>query len=444
MKLFNELKLKFEKSDWSRNPEFGLIDTILETHTELYDTVRDDILLGVQESVFGRKDNPTLEQIVRAAIYKEMKGLDYRELEFAQTDSRICATFIKLDERKPFCFSLYQQYISKIKAESLQRLMVGINKISINEGLEDITKIRTDSTVVESDIKYPTNNSLVWDCIHESHRLLSYLAEECSNIDYRDYSKNAKKAYYKINNTKSGDKRVDLFRKQLITFTKCINQVANIVKKKVDTIAGLGLQLSLERTLPLMQQVYDMTYRREILGESVPNDEKIFSIYELHTDIIVKGSREILFGHKVNLATGKSNLILDCEILKGNPSDTTLYQGTMDRVIKNYERIPRDSATDGGYASLSNLEYAQKTGIINIVFNKVKGSMQNVCNSKHLETRLKKWRSGIEAVISNLKRGFNLRVCNWKGWEHFQAKVLWSVIAYNFRVMTALVLQRLQ
>jgi transposase, IS5 family len=116
----------------------------------------------------------------------------------------------------------------------------------------------------------------------------------------------------------------------------------------------------------------------------------------------------------------------------------------MDRVIKNYERIPRDSATDGGYASLSNLEYAEKKGIVNIVFNKVRGSMQNICSSTHIETLLKKRLSGIEAVISNLKRGFNLIVCNWKGWEHFQAKVLWSVIAYNFRVMTALVLQRLQ
>lgn len=215
-------------------------------------------------------------------------------------------------------------------------------------------------------------------------------------------------------------------------------------KKKVNTIDGLCLQLSLERLLPLMHQVYDMTYRKQILGEAVPNDEKIFSIYELHTDIIVKGGREILFGHKINIATGKSNLILDCEILKGNPSDVTLYQGTMNRVIDNYERIPRDSATDGGYASLLNLEYAEKKGIVNIVFNKVKGSMQNICSSKHIETKLKKWRSGIEAVISNLKRGFNLRVCNWKGWEHFQSKVLWSVIAYNFRVMTALVLQRLQ
>jgi IS5 family transposase len=232
MKIFNDLLIKFEKPDWSKNPEFGLIDTILEKHPELYDIITVDILSGIKESIFGRKDNPTVEQIIRAAIYKEMKGLDYRELEYAQSDSRICATFIKLDERKPFSFSLFQQYISKIKPESLQKLLVSLNKIAIEEGLEDIIKIRTDSTVVKSNIKYPTNNTLVWDCIHESYRLLAQLAEECKDINYIDYSKNAKKLYFKINMSKSGDKRVDLFRNQLITFTKTINQVANVVKKK--------------------------------------------------------------------------------------------------------------------------------------------------------------------------------------------------------------------
>ena len=444
MKIFNDLLIKFEKPDWSKNPEFGLIDTILEKHPELYDIITVDILSGIQESVFGRKDNPTVEQIIRAAIYKEMKGLDYRELEYAQSDSRICATFIKLDERKPFSFSLFQQYISKIKPENLQKLLVSLNKIAIEEGLEDIIKIRTDSTVIKSDIKYPTNNTLVLDCINESYRLLAQLAEECKDINYIDYSKNAKKLYFKINMSKSGDKRVDLFRNQLITFTKTINQVANIVKKNFYSINVQVLQYKLNRLLDLMKLVYDVTYRKEILGETVSNDEKIFSIYELHTDIIVKGSREVLFGHKVNLTTGTSNLILDCAILRGNLSDTALYPATVDRVIENYERTPRDSSADGGYASLSNIQYAQNKGITNIVFNKIKGSMQNICNSKHIETSLKKWRSGIEAVISNLKRGFNLRICNWKGWEHFQAKVLWSVIAYNFRVMTALVLQKLQ
>lgn len=199
--------------------------------------------------------------------------------------------------------------------------------------------------------------------------------------------------------------------------------------------------MQLEQLLPLMEQVYDMTKRKEINGETVPNDQKIFSIFELHTDIIVKGSREVLFGHKVNLATGKSNLVLDCNIVRGNPSDSTLYQPTIDRVVENYGITPRDSATDGGYASKANMDYSKSKGIVNVVFNKIVGSLKNMASSLNMQSRLKKWRSGIEAVISNLKRGFNIHRCNWKGWEHFQAKVLWSVLAYNFRVMTNMTLE---
>lgn len=198
----------------------------------------------------------------------------------------------------------------------------------------------------------------------------------------------------------------------------------------------------MEHLLPLMSQVYLMTYQKEIEGEAVPNDKKIFSIYELHTDIIVKGSREIKFGHKVNIGTGKSNLILTCEVLKGNPSDSTLYQDTIDKLVDSYDKVPRDSATDGGYASKANAQYAQEKGIINIVFNKIVGSLKNIVSSKNMETRLKKWRSGIEANISNLIRGFNLKRCNWKGLEHFKSKVWWSVIAYNIRVMTAAIIKQ--
>jgi len=199
----------------------------------------------------------------------------------------------------------------------------------------------------------------------------------------------------------------------------------------------------MERLLPLMEQIYNMTFRKEIEGKTVPNDQKVFSIYEQHTDIIVKGGREVKFGHKVNVGTGKSNLILVCEILRGNPADSNLYQDAIDKLIESYGRVPRDSATDGGYASKPNAEYAQSKGIINIVFNKLVGSLKNITSSKNMETRLKKWRSGIEANISNLMRGFNLTRCKWKGFEHFKSKVLWSVIAYNVRVMAAAVILQL-
>ena len=440
MKIFEPLVLKFEDGNWARNPEFGLIDTILETHPELIRILKDDITQGQAEKQFGRKDTPSVEQIVRAAIYKEMKGLDYRELEFAQEDSRICEKFVKIERDRPYSFQVYQKYISRIKAVGLEKLMVEINKIAIQEGYEDMEQFRVDSTVVETNIHYPTNNSLVWDCVKESQRLLKHLKEEISGVDIEDYRKRAKKTYFKINVNRNAEERVLLFEKQLKLFVECINQVSNIVKKK-SVLGNGGLKAAaiieeLKNLLPLMKKVYEMTERREIKGEKVPVTDKLFSIYELHTDIIVKGSREARFGHKVNPGSGKSNMILTCEIERGNPKDSELFQGAIDKVTADYGITPKSVVTDGGYGSLENQEYAKEKKITNIVFNKIVGSLKNICENEGLEKKLKKWRSGIEAVISNLKRGFNIARCVWKGFEHYRQKIYWSVIAYNFRVMT--------
>ena len=102
MKLLNDLGLQFEKELWALSPELTVMDTVLNQHPEIYELVREDITKGKESSGVGRQDMPTVEQIVRAAIYKEMKNLTYRELKYAQHDSRMCAIFIKLDERKPF------------------------------------------------------------------------------------------------------------------------------------------------------------------------------------------------------------------------------------------------------------------------------------------------------------------------------------------------------
>ncbi|GHT90459.1 hypothetical protein FACS1894137_19790 [Spirochaetia bacterium] len=251
----------------------------------------------------------------------------------------------------------------------------------------------------------------------------------------------AKKTYFKINNTKCEDKRVKLFKKQLVNFTKAINQLSNVVKKKLIfgalNVKTMVLTEEIEQFLPVMQQVHSITVRHEINKEKVPNDEKIFSIYERHTDIIVKGQRDVQFGHKVDLVGGRSHLILGVTIAKGNPGDTTFYQDATDKIINDYGIVPESSVTDGGYASLANQEHAKSLGIKNIVFNKIVGSLKNIASSKNMETHLKKWRSSIEAIISNFKRGFDLRRCMWKGSAHFDQKVYWSVIGYNIRVITA-------
>jgi IS5 family transposase len=278
-----------------------------------------------------------------------------------------------------------------------------------------------------------------------AHRLLKKLEETGKIKKVRNYQKQGKKNEFKINNTKKKEKRAELFKKQLKLFRMSINQVKKVVEEAVveADLGALSILSELKGLLSKMEKVYGISYRHELLGESVPNSDKIFSIYEEHTDIIVKGSREVRFGHKVNLATGRSNLILDCEIMDGNPKDSMLYEGVLERARNDYGIRPRDMVTDGAYASLRNLEKGKEYGIKNIVFNKIVGSLQNVVTSVQMETRLKKWRSGMEAVVSNLKRGFDLFRCEWKGRSHFDAKVLWSVIAYNIRVMTGFMLGKL-
>jgi IS5 family transposase len=109
-----------------------------------------------------------------------------------------------------------------------------------------------------------------------------------------------------------------------------------------------------------MEKVYSMTERHEILKEKVPVEEKIFSIYERHTDIIVKGAREVQFGHKVQLSGGKSNLILTCEIEEGNPKDSELYKGTIEGVKKEYGKTLESGAADGGVRK--RREYKARAG----------------------------------------------------------------------------------
>ena len=444
MKLFSELQLKFRHPQWHLDPELALFDTVLELHPELLDFVKDDVLAVGVNNGFGRQDSPTVDQVVRAAIYKEVKGLSYADLEYHQYDSKICEVFLQLT--KCFSDSVWQKYISAIRGDSLDKLMKALNLLAIEAGLEDLQKLRLDTTVVETDIHYPTNNALLWDCIRTSTRVLQQIREESVAALVRDYTRQAKSYYFRINVTQDKDERRDLFERQFRLFDRCLRQTHRVLEHLQSWYEALGQadQRRVEHLtefLPKMETVRAVAYRREILREPVPAEEKLFSIYEDHTEMIVKGKDTILFGRKAGLASGRSGLILHAAVVDG--SDGASFEPTLEDVIASYQRVPRDVATDGAYASGHNQKVAQKLGVKNIVFNKVVGSLQNIVSSLQMETRLKKWRSGIEAVISNLKRGFDLRRCSWKGEARFEAKVFWSVLAYNLRVMSRLLLRKL-
>ncbi len=189
---------------------------------------------------------------------------------------------------------------------------------------------------------------------------------------------------------------------------------------------------SIRRYARLGEQVINQTERRVIKGEKVPASEKIVSIFETHTDIIIKDRRDTYYGHKVCLTGGKSNLILDCVIVKGNPADTDLTEMMLDRQNDIYLRYPLKVAFDGGFASKENLAIAKAKDIKDVCFAKKRGlEEEDMCRSHYVYNRLRRFRAGIEAGISWLKRTFGFGRCNWKGFESFKKYVRATIVAAN-------------
>ncbi len=182
----------------------------------------------------------------------------------------------------------------------------------------------------------------------------------------------------------------------------------------------------------LLKAVAVQTARRVPLQENVPAAEKIVSLFEPHTDIIRKGGRETLCGHKINLATGRSGLVLDVVVESGNPADSARCPPMLERHREHCGKPPTHAAFDGGYASADNLKHAKEMGVAHAVFSKKRGlKEEDMTSSPWIFDRLRRFRAGVEAGISWLKRCFGLGRCRWRGLARFRAWVQSAVFAHN-------------
>jgi len=195
----------------------------------------------------------------------------------------------------------------------------------------------------------------------------------------------------------------------------------------------------LRHYLPLIERVIAQAERRVLAGEAVPAGEKLVSLFEPHADIIVKGGRDVHYGHKLNLTTGRSGLILDVVIETGNPADSERFLPMLDRHIALYGSPPRQAAADGGYATRDNLDQAKARGVSDVAFHKKRGlAIEDMVKSRWVYRRLRNFRAGIEAGISCLKRAYGLTRSTWRGLAHFKAYVWSSVVAYNLTLLVRL------
>jgi IS5 family transposase len=203
-----------------------------------------------------------------------------------------------------------------------------------------------------------------------------------------------------------------------------------------EIMAAHRLLAELERALTLLKRILDQTERRILRQEKVPAAEKLVSFFECHTDIIVKGGRDTQYGHKVFLTGGSFGLILDCLVERGNPADAAMFPIMLDRQEHLFQRLPRQVASDGGFASRDNLHQAKARGIKDVAFARRRGlSVLDMVKSHWVFKKLRNFRAGIEANISRLKRAFGLARCTWSGWPGFKQYVWSAIVSYNLLVL---------
>lgn len=414
--------------------ELEAISRILDEEGGMAERVGQDLVRGVKNPARGAR-GMSGDQVLRVLVVKQMNGFSYEELHFHLLDSASYRTFCRFGalEAVP-AKSTIAENVKKVRAETLEAVNRVLLKRAARQKVEQGRKVRIDSTVTETNIHEPSDSTLLWDGVRTLTRLLEQATSVAGFTVWTDHTKRAKRRMLGIQRAPSKEKRVPLYRDLL----KLSRRVRGYAVAARDVLSGSTkererrLAYELNQYRRLLERVMEQTERRVLRGEGVSAGEKVVSIHEPHTDIVVKDGRDTLYGHKIYLSGGVSGLVLDCVIPEGNPADSTLCISMLRRQKEIYGRAPRQAALDGGFASKENLREAKDLGVQDVCFAKKRGlKIPDMVRSTWVYRRLRDFRAGIEGVISLLKRAFGLDRCTWRGEISFRSYVWSGVLAAN-------------
>jgi IS5 family transposase len=431
-----QMPLMPQSLDHPRAIELNAINRILEACPTISDLAMQALCSGAAKCRAGA-NGMSAEQVVRAAIIKQMFEFSYQDLAFHLIDSVSLRKFCLIGiGDKGFKKSVLCKNIKALSPKTWK----GINGCTVEyakkKNIEKGRQVRIDCTVVESNIHAPSDSTLLWDSVRVLTRILTRAKEHFprAGILFHDHTRRAKRRMLGIQNAKNKKQRHEKYLDLLKVTRKTVgyaHKAVNIVKHSSDPLA-MGICEQLKHYMGLTLHVINQTEKRVVNGQSVDASEKVVSIFEPHTDIIVKDRRGTFYGHKVCLTGGASNLIIDCVITDGNPADVSLTEKMLDRQEEIYRRYPLKVALDGGFASKDNLNTAKGKKIKDVCFGKKRGlKVEDMCRSQWVYNRLRRFRAGIESGISWIKRCFGFARCTWKGLRSFKSYVWASIVSAN-------------
>jgi IS5 family transposase len=420
------------------------MDQVLSENPEFVDLVHADLTGNASEvGAHGM----SAEQVLRTAILRQMKQYSWRELADRLHDGICLRWFTRFYSADVPHFTTLQKAITAINDTTWEQINDLLVDFAKEQKIEKGRALRTDTTVVESNISYPRDSKLLWDGIRVLTRIMARIGYQRPDMDFgfANRKRKSKRLCYQIALLK-GPKADKTRRKLYRRLIKVANEVFDMGCRcygqlsRCDDVPQEYWQL--DHYLTMMAPAIDQCERRILKGENVDSTEKIVSIFEDHTDIIRRGksSSSTEFGHKVLFTAGKTGLITQYQVLCGNPGDGDFLPEIIRTHKHQFGRAPHSISADRRFFSEDNESLAYREGVIQVSICKpgYRNEQRKQIEKERWFKNLQKFRAGIEGIISTLMRGYGLKRCIWKGWEAFKRYVALSVVTFNLRKIAVL------
>ncbi len=433
----------------------------LDAHAELITLVHADLVRGLRHPRTGR-EGLTAPQVLRAFVLQRVKHWDLRELRERIADGYTLRIFTTFDSQPVPQHDAFHRAFTRLTPATLRALNDAVVQAAVGLGLEDGTHLRVDTTVVETDIHFPTDASLLWDAVRVLTRLVRRLGAHVPSArrGVADHTRRARRRMQELSRMTPAQRA----RRQTRTYRDLLGVTGSVVataRAAVATarasaaaptdplVASLvtGLCGELDHFCGLADRLIAQTRRRVLDGEHVPVHEKIFSIFEPHTDLIVRGKAKtpVEFGHKVFLAESRHGLITDYRVLDGNPADAAHLAPSLTQHQATFGRAPALYAADRGFYTPDNVAALATAGVGRECIPQ-RGGRKTAERTAYEKSRAfkkgQRFRAGIEGRISVLLCGRGMRRCLLEGRDRFEVFVGAAVLANNLLRIADLLRQR--
>lgn len=430
--------------------QYAHLSRLLDANPAILSLAHQDWSELLSTSDEGR-DGYTSEQLLRALLVLFLEGKTYRHTVILIDNSEFLQYFVRLGVRPTMDFTFLNRAYTALRPETLDQINAVLTHYALTAEMISGEKQRMDTTVVETNIHYPTDSSLLWDSFRTVARLVRAVQKEQPQLGFhhRFHDKKVKKlATFIARNASS---------KSNIT-QRAVQQTYTTLIQRVEWILGVGCQVadSLDRAgcragcraealshyLPLAARIVDQADRRVLQGETVPPDEKLYSLFEEHTELIVRGKagKPIEFGHKVLIAQTGEKFIHHYAVMEKKIEDTDLLTPAINAHQKLFGQYPDVLSTDKGfYESMKQIEgLEEKIAVVSIAKKGRRTQVEYERETSEAFVDGQRFRAGSEGSISVLKRAFKLGKCFFKGFKNYAASVGFAVLCHNLVLLTRL------